>query len=98
MSTRHRVVRVLLFLGAITAAGAATPASISSSAPPGEGTVYTVTLDSVIHPVAARFLEDAIDKANERKALLVIIKLDTPGGLVTSMEAMVKSITTSRVP
>jgi membrane-bound serine protease (ClpP class) len=98
MRTQRRVAPVLLFLAAVTAAGAATPASTPGAVPPGEGIVYTVTLDSVIHPVAARFLEEAIDKANERKALLVIIRLDTPGGLVTSMEEMVKAITTSRVP
>jgi membrane-bound serine protease (ClpP class) len=98
MSILHRVAPALLILASVTAAGAATPASTPAMAPAGGGIVYTVTLDSVIHPVAARFLEGAIDKANERQALLIIIRLDTPGGLVTSMEQMVKAITASRVP
>ena len=60
--------------------------------------IYTITLDDAIHPITARFLVEAIDQANEDRAALVIIKLDTPGGLVTSMEEMIRAITGSRVP
>ncbi len=99
MRTPRRLGPVLLFLAVATAAGAAGPVSPPGhAAPAGQGVVYTVTVDSVIHPIAARFLEEAIDKARDRDALLLIVRLDTPGGLVTSMETMVKAITSSRVP
>src|SRR3989442_6115188 len=69
------------------------PASESS-----EGLIYSVTLNDALHPVTARYLKEAIQKANEAHARLVILKLDTPGGLVSSVEEMVKDITSSRVP
>jgi membrane-bound serine protease (ClpP class) len=97
MRTQHRLATALVFLAAVTSAGAGRSAATGPAAPV-DGIVYTVTVDSVIHPLAARFLEEAIDKANESRALLIIIRLDTPGGLVTSMEEMVKAITTSKVP
>src|SRR5437899_432912 len=52
----------------------------------------------MIHPISARYLKEAIKKANEDRAGLLIIELDTPGGFVTSMEAAVQSITSSQVP
>src|SRR2546427_13087977 len=86
-----------LALLALIVAGAAAasdpPASESS-----EGLVYSVTLNDALHPVTARYLKEAIQKANEARARLLILKLDTPGGLVSSVEEMVKDITSSRVP
>lgn len=69
-----------------------------AEAPPAEGPVYTVTLDDVIHPITARFLKQAIDQANRERAALIILELDTPGGLASSMEEMIRAITSSKVP
>jgi membrane-bound serine protease (ClpP class) len=83
------------------AAVAALSLSLLGAAPgpsPGQGPVYTVTLDDVIHPITARFLKDAIRTANDADAALLIIKLNTPGGLSTSMEEIIGAITSSRVP
>jgi membrane-bound serine protease (ClpP class) len=60
--------------------------------------IYTITLDDAIHPITARFLIGAIDEANDNDARLLIIRLDTPGGLMSSMEEMIEAITGSRVP
>jgi membrane-bound serine protease (ClpP class) len=60
--------------------------------------IYTITLDDAIHPITARFLTGAIDEANDNDARLLIISLDTPGGLMSSMEEMIEAITGSRVP
>jgi membrane-bound serine protease (ClpP class) len=78
---------VLLIAGA---AGAAEESDVAL--------IYTVTLDDAIHPITARFLTGAIDEANDNDAQLLIIRLDTPGGLMTSMEEMIEAITGSRVP
>jgi membrane-bound serine protease (ClpP class) len=78
---------------------AAAPAAAKAAAPAaGAAVVYTVTLDDAIHPITARYLAHAIDVANRKDAALLIIRLDTPGGLETSMEEMVTGITHSRVP
>jgi membrane-bound serine protease (ClpP class) len=86
---------VLLLPGIFAGATAAPPHTAPS---PPAGIVYTVTLDSMIHPIAARFLKEAIKRVNDGGVDLLIIKLDTPGGLVTSMEEIVQAITSSRVP
>jgi membrane-bound serine protease (ClpP class) len=84
---------------AIAAIVAGTAAPVSGAPPPAAGgVVYTVTLDDAIHPISARFLQDAIRRANDEKAVLLILRLDTPGGLVTSMEEMIRAITGSGVP
>jgi len=89
---------LLLLLATAAAGGRAASTPPQAAAPAPEGIVCTITLDSVIHPIAARLVKEAIETANERNARLIIIKLDTPGGLVTSMEEIVKTITSSRVP
>src|SRR3989442_2278356 len=96
MSSWGRPFLPLAFLGLIAAGAAAAwdPAATESS----EGLVYSVTLNDALHPVTARYLKEAIQRANEAHARLVILKLDTPGGLVSSVEEMVKDITSSRVP
>src|SRR2546427_1414040 len=86
-----------LALLALIVAGAAA-ASDPPAAESSEGLVYSVTLNDALHPVTARYLKEAIQRANEAHARLVILKLDTPGGLVSSVEEMVKDITSSRVP
>jgi membrane-bound serine protease (ClpP class) len=60
--------------------------------------VLTITVSGVINPVAAEHINKSIRKATEMKAEALIIKLDTPGGLDTSMRSIVKDIMRSDVP
>ena len=60
--------------------------------------VIVITVDGVINPVSAEFIGKSIKKANEKKAEALIIELDTPGGLDTSMRNIVKDIIGSEVP
>jgi membrane-bound serine protease (ClpP class) len=85
-----------LFLGAVLAALAAAP--LGAEEPRREATVYTVSLDDAIHPITARYFKEALRRANDDRAALLILELNTPGGLQTSMEEMITSITSSRVP
>ena len=57
-----------------------------------------VYLDGVIGPASADYLSRALDKAAEQKAPLVVVRMDTPGGLDTSMRAMIRDILASSVP
>ncbi|MGC4097355.1 MAG: nodulation protein NfeD [Nitrospira sp.] len=52
----------------------------------------------VINPVAAEYLHDALEFAHSSDAHALILKLDTPGGLDTSMRLMIKDIASSSLP
>ena len=54
--------------------------------------------DQPITPVTARFIERGIEEAEEVGARVLIIRLDTPGGLMESTQDIVKDIIASRVP
>jgi membrane-bound serine protease (ClpP class) len=51
-----------------------------------------------IGPATARYLKEALTTAAERRAEVVILHLNTPGGLVTSMREIVADVLASTVP
>jgi membrane-bound serine protease (ClpP class) len=62
------------------------------------GEVVIIDLEGPINPGAAAFLTRGLEDAEKRGVELIIIRLDTPGGLVPSMRTMVKGIMNSSVP
>ena len=60
--------------------------------------VMVITVDGTINPVSAEFIGRSIRKAGEKRAEALVIELDTPGGLDTSMRNIVKDIVVSEVP
>lgn len=60
--------------------------------------VLVITVNGVINPASAEYIGKSIKKANEQKREAVVIELDTPGGLDTSMRDIVKNIIGSEVP
>jgi membrane-bound serine protease (ClpP class) len=89
--------RRLLLLMALCLFGAtsASPATASDGSRP---LVIAITLDSEINPVSASFVSDSISRAESRHADALVILLDTPGGLSTSMESIYKDELASKVP
>lgn len=73
-------------------------AFLSHSAENKKSEVIVITVDGVINPVAAEYIGKSIRKASEINAEALIIELDTPGGLDTSMRTIVKDIIGSNVP
>jgi membrane-bound serine protease (ClpP class) len=63
-----------------------------------EPVVRLVEFDAVVNPITANRIERAIDDAEEQGDALVLIELDTPGGLVDSMEDIVKRMLAAEVP
>ena len=97
MSRRPRLagLAAAALLTLVAAAPAETP---TPGVDPRVALVYTVTIDDAIHPISARFLRESIDRADRDGAALLILRLDTPGGLMTSMEEMITAITHARTP
>ncbi len=62
------------------------------------GEVHLITIEGSINPVTAQFLIDAVDRAERENAEALIIKLDTPGGLMASTRSMVKRMLPAKVP
>lgn len=60
--------------------------------------VLHITVAGVINPVSAEFIGKAVKDAEAMKAAALLIELDTPGGLDTSMRSIVKNISASKVP
>jgi membrane-bound serine protease (ClpP class) len=60
--------------------------------------VALATYDGVINPVSAEYLHDALAWAEENGAQALIIALNTPGGLDTSMRLIIKDITGANIP
>jgi membrane-bound serine protease (ClpP class) len=60
--------------------------------------VEKLILDETIQPVSAGMLDRAISRANSTNAAGLLIQIDTPGGLVSSMRTMAGAILSSRIP
>lgn len=70
-------------------------ASPAETAP---GPVWIIELKDNVNPGSARFLVEGLRRAAAEKAGLVVVQLDTPGGLVESMREMVQAILASPIP
>ena len=60
--------------------------------------VLAVKVNGVINPVSSEFISKSIIRAYAMRAEALVIELDTPGGLDTSMRNIVKDIIGSKVP
>ena len=83
--------------GGLLAAGLvfllAAPASASYTQP-----IVVVSLTGTVDPLSARYVERGINTAKTEHASSVLIKIDTPGGLSSSMRSIVQAIAGSKVP
>src|SRR5215475_3556450 len=60
--------------------------------------VLKIVVDDTIQAATAERIGRAIDRAAEIKADAVLIELDTPGGVVTSMKEIMQRIVDSPIP
>jgi membrane-bound serine protease (ClpP class) len=68
------------------------------AAQPRGGIAYSIELSRTVDPATERWLGQALEDAEEEGARIAIVRLDTPGGLDTSMRSMVKDIVAAPMP
>ncbi|HEY7732309.1 MAG TPA: nodulation protein NfeD [Gaiellaceae bacterium] len=82
------------FLVSLAAAGAALLLALPASAQTPR--VLVAEFDNDVNPVTQDYLQEQIDRANEEAYDALVIEMDTPGGLGSSMREIVKSILASK--
>jgi len=60
--------------------------------------VLKIKVDAPIHPISAEYIVRSIDRADRESASLLILVLNTPGGLDTSMREIIEKIVNARTP
>ncbi|HEV2490847.1 MAG TPA: nodulation protein NfeD [Candidatus Acidoferrales bacterium] len=76
---------------------AAAPPATQNGAPPG-AEIYELQINGEIEPILAEYIVGGIREANTARANLILITMDTPGGLDSSMRDIIGAILHSSVP
>jgi membrane-bound serine protease (ClpP class) len=87
--------RGFLAVSLVVGALAATPAVLAQD---GSNRVLAVHLANDINPVTQEFVDDAVDRAEDGDYAALVLVLDTPGGLASSMRGIVKRFLVAEVP
>jgi membrane-bound serine protease (ClpP class) len=74
----------------------ATPAPSPAVSPP--RSVLAIRLEGAVTPVMAEVLDRALRRAESEKRAALVVEIDTPGGLESSMRVMIKRLFASEVP
>jgi len=60
--------------------------------------ILKITVDAAIHPITSEYIRNTIDRAERENARLIIMAINTPGGLDTSMREIIEKILASKTP
>lgn len=92
---RRSIPTLLLLSGVLLLAMA--PAAPAAQ-PEGRGAVVVARLADAIHPITAEFVVEALQVADRDGAALLVLQIDTPGGLDSSMRDIIQAFLGSEVP
>ncbi len=88
----------LLLAGLVSALVAAAGAAGQAVPPLPPLRIVELRVAGEIEPVMAEYIGEGLDRANRSDAALILITMDTPGGLDTSMRDIIQRIIDSRIP
>ena len=64
----------------------------------GSNSIIVIEVEGAINPIVAEFVTNEIRSANTSSEELIVIRMDTPGGLDASMRKIIKAIQSSKIP
>ena len=79
---------------ALTTIGLALAVRVASAAPK----AIEVDVDGMVHPVTTEIVSSALDRARQEGAVVVIVRLNTPGGLMDAMRETIEKMVAAPVP
>ena len=65
---------------------------------PAQGKIARIDLNGAIDPITAEFVVRSITRAEDERASILLMRLQTPGGFATSMEEIITRMLSSKVP
>ena len=71
---------------------------LSAQGSPASPLVYQLEIDGTINPALLDYIIKGIELADSKHASAVIIRMDTPGGMVTTTKTIIKEMINARVP
>jgi membrane-bound serine protease (ClpP class) len=78
--------------------GAAAGAQAADAVVAAGGGATVIELSGPIAPAMSRYVTHAMNEAAVRRSAVIILQMDTPGGLDTSMRAIIKTVLASPIP
>ena len=96
-----RAIRLAVFAGLLTLGIALSGLGGTTAAggvPEGKPFAYSIELNATIDPATQRWIHKALNEAKDKHATVAIIRMDTPGGLDSSMRSIIKDILAAPMP
>jgi len=100
-STFTRFLRIVLALSlclTLTTIISSRTSRAAATQPTQSHSIIHLTIDAEIEPILADYISNGIDRASSEHDSLVLITINTPGGLDTSMRQIIQKILSSPVP
>ena len=87
-----KAIRLAFFISLVV--GALLPAGVRAATP----AIDVLRVDGTIVPIVAGYIDRGLEQAETRGSTIVIIELNTPGGLMTTTQKIVERILNAKVP
>ena len=98
MNTKRLAVFSFMFVCGLLLLSYGSPTLFGAEKPDSRPVVYLLDVDGTINPALADYIIKGIEKAKENDVGCVIIRLDTPGGVVTTTKTIIKDMMNAKLP